>query len=493
MPKFDTFHIGVVEARHLASMDRSGLSDPYCSLKSSFNSQRYKTKVQKKNLSPKWDQPFHFFTSIPEGDVHVRVYDKDLITKDELMGEVIIHLKDYADGNQIDKWFKLENEPLKKKKTKEQGELHLRVWFSGPIKQETKPPAKDTKKQTEQAHTESKPAESKPVSTTTEPVKKEIPMETKKEPEKKKVESKPVAVEDKYELKKVIGRGAFSVVKEGIRKASGKRYAVKCISKKLIDKKELQLLEREIDIMKKLQHPNIIQLMEVIDTADTLYLVLEFASGGELFDAIVNKGSYSEVDAAKIIRQILEAILFVHNHGIAHRDLKPENLLLVKDDTGNEIIKIADFGLSKDFGQEQLQTSCGTPDYVAPEVLMGEPYDVAVDVWSIGVISYVLLCGFPPFYGDSQKELFENIMSGRYDFPDPEWTEVSDQAKNFIKRILVVDAEKRYTAQEALADDWMQENTGLKKEIRRLESFSVKKFQEYTKKYKEQNPNAYRE
>jgi len=319
-------------------------------------------------------------------------------------------------------------------------------------------------------------------------------METKKEPEKKKApDNKPVAVEDKYELKKVIGRGAFSVVKEGIRKASGKRYAVKCISKKLIDKKELQLLEREIDIMKKLQHPNIIQLMEVVDSPDTLYLVLEFASGGELFDAIVNKGSYSEVDAAKIIRQILEAILYVHNHGIAHRDLKPENLLLVKDDTGNEIIKIADFGLSKDFGQEQLQTSCGTPDYVAPEVLMGEPYDVAVDVWSIGVISYVLLCGFPPFYGDSQKELFENIMSGRYDFPDPEWTEVSDQAKNFIKKILVVDAEKRYTAAEALADDWMQENTGLKKEIRRLESFSVKKFQEYTKKYKEQNPNAYRE
>jgi len=253
------------------------------------------------------------------------------------------------------------------------------------------------------------------------------------------------------------------------------------------------LLEREIDIMKKLQHPNIIQLMEVIDTSDTLYLVLEFASGGELFDAIVNKGSYSEADAAKIIRQILEAIQYVHKNGIAHRDLKPENLLLLQSENGDEIIKIADFGLSKDFGEEQLQTSCGTPDYVAPEVLMGEPYDMAVDIWSIGVISYVLLCGFPPFYGETQKELFENIMSGTYDFPDPEWTDVSDQAKSFIKSILVTDPEKRTTAEQCLNGEWIKENTGIKKDLKRLESFSVKKFKEYTKKYKEQNTVAYKD
>jgi len=171
----------------------------------------------------------------------------------------------------------------------------------------------------------------------------------------------------------------------------------------------LALLEREIDIMKKLQHPNIIQLMEVVDTPDTLYLVLEFVSGGELFDAIVNKGSYSETDAAKIVRQIMEAIQYVHSLGIAHRDLKPENLLLSGEEGKADFIKIADFGLSKDFGEEQLSTSCGTPDYVAPEVLMGEPYDKSVDIWSIGVITYVLLCGFPPFYGDSQKELFKAL------------------------------------------------------------------------------------
>jgi len=255
----------------------------------------------------------------------------------------------------------------------------------------------------------------------------------------------------------------------------------------------LALLEREIDIMKKLQHPNIIQLMEVIDSPDTLYLIIEYAGGGELFDAIVNKGQYSEADAGKIIKQILEAIQYVHDHGIAHRDLKPENLLLSAE-AKEDCIKIADFGLSKDFGQEQLQTSCGTPDYVAPEVLLGEPYDMSVDIWSIGVICYVLLCGFPPFYGETQKELFENIMSGTFDFPSPEWDSVSDGAKTFIKKILVVDASKRYTAEQALNDPWLKDLTQFaqKKEgMRRLESFSVSKLKAYNEKYKEQNKNPY--
>jgi len=283
-------------------------------------------------------------------------------------------------------------------------------------------------------------------------------------------------------------------VKIGSRKTTGKKYAVKCISKKLIDKKEMNLLEREIDIMQKLQHPNIIQLVEVIDTPDTLFLVLEFASGGELFDAIVNKGSYSENEAARIIRQILEAIAYVHNHGIAHRDLKPENLLLSNEPGQADFIKIADFGLSKDFGAEQMATSCGTPDYVAPEVLSGEVYDSAVDIWSIGVITYVLLCGFPPFYGETQKDLFENILKGNYDFPDPEWSGVSEDAKNFIRKMLVVNSEKRYNAEQCLKDKWLQEfSQPTRKDLKRVETFSVAKFKEYTQKYKEANPNPYNE
>jgi len=460
----DTFTVSVLEARNLFGTDKSGNSDAYVQLRSTFNKQTFKTKVVKKSNAPKWSQSFGFFTSKAEGEVHLRILDKVFIGKDEVLGELSLKLDDYIDGTEHTKWFPLASENKKKKSGEKPGEIQLRLHFSGtPVPASPKPVA---------SKEEAKPVE-------------------------KKEEAPPAAVsgstggdgkniEDKYTLGKIVGRGAFSVVKEGIRKASGKKYAVKCISKKLIDKKELALLEREIDIMKKLQHPNIIQLMEVIDSPDTLYLILEFISGGELFDAIVNKGSYTEEQTAKIVKQILEAVQYIHAHGIAHRDLKPENLLLSGEEGKEEFVKIADFGLSKDFGAEQLQTSCGTPDYVAPEVLMGDPYDMSVDIWSIGVITYVLLCGFPPFYGETQKELFENIMNGNYDFPDPEWRDVSPEAKNFIKKILVVNPEERYTADACLADPWIKDLTNRNKDLKRLQSFSVKKFKEYTQNRKDQ-------
>lgn len=312
---FDTLHVTVIEARNVAGMDKSGTSDPYCVLKSSFNKQTFKTKVIKKTLAPRWDQEFKYFTSSSEGSIQLKMFDKDLFSSDEFMGEVNLSLDEFADGNVHDKWIVLNNEPQKKKKDKAPGEIHLKVSFSG---------VPDEKKEV----TSSKPQIADVKKEEKKEDKKEIKQEVPKDIKPVKKDSKPVTIEDKYDLGKVIGRGAFSTVKEGIRKEDKKRYAVKCIAKKQIDKKELALLEREIDIMKKLQHPNIIQLMEVVDTPDTLYLVLEYAGGGELFDAIVNKGQYSEQDAAKIVRQILEAIQYVHEHGIAHRDLKPENLLL---------------------------------------------------------------------------------------------------------------------------------------------------------------------
>lgn len=426
----ETFDVTLIEANHLASMDKSGTSDPYCTIRSSFNRQKFKTKVIKKNLNPQWNQTFQFITSKPEGQIFIKIYDKDIIFKDEFMGEIMVDLKDFSDGNTYDQWFTLCNEPQKKKKDKEPGQIHLRLHFSGSSNK--KSPIEENKKNDESSRNN-----------------KEVPMAN---------------IEEKYQLGNAIGKGAFSVVIEGIRKSDKKKFAIKCISKKMIDKTELAMLEREIDIMKKLKHPHIIQLIEVLDTSETLYLVLEYVSGGELFDAIINKGSYSESDAAKISKQILEAIQYVHEKGIAHRDLKPENLLLAgpvdesypKDEEG-DFIKIADFGLSKDFGQENLKTSCGTPDYVAPEVLQGEEYDMSVDIWSIGVIIYILLCGFPPFYGNTQKELFDKILNASFNFPSPEWDGVSDSAKNFIKKLLVVDPEKRYTAEQALNDPWIQE------------------------------------
>ena len=206
--------------------------------------------------------------------------------------------------------------------------------------------------------------------------------------------------------------------------------------------------------MKQLDHPNILKLYEVYEDANSFYLVMELVQGKELFDKIVERGQYSEKDAAHIIRQILSAVSYLHAHDIAHRDLKPENLLSSGSGEG-EIIKIADFGFSKNFGEEKLMTSCGSPGYVAPEVLTSESYDKSVDMWSVGVILYILLCGYPPFYADNAPALFKKIMEVQYDFDDPSWEDVSSDAKNLIRHLLVGEPSKRYTAEQCLHDPWV--------------------------------------
>jgi len=206
--------------------------------------------------------------------------------------------------------------------------------------------------------------------------------------------------------------------------------------------------------LKQVNHPNVVGLKDMFETASTLYLVMELVTGGELFDKIVEKGQYSEKEASVIVKQILSAVGYLHSQGIAHRDLKPENLLLKgSDDT---TVMLSDFGLSKIIGEDKLmETACGTPYYVAPEVLQAAGYDKEVDLWSVGVITYLVLCGFPPFYGESLPEVFEQIMSAQFDFPDPYWTEVSPQAKDFIQKLLVIDPHKRLTAQQALDHPWI--------------------------------------
>jgi len=268
-------------------------------------------------------------------------------------------------------------------------------------------------------------------------------------------------VEDFYVIEKELGRGTFSIVKEATQKATGAKFALKFIDKKFVDRDDLILLSREIEIMKKVSHPNVLSLKEIFETATTLSLVMELVTGGELFFKIVERGSYSEKDASDIVRQIVHGVQYLHTLGIAHRDLKPENLL-VSVQEGKETIKIADFGLSKIFaGGQQLETSCGTPDYAAPEVLTGETaYDKSVDLWSVGVITYVLLCGYPPFYATSQPALFEKIINARYDFPEPEWTYISDTAKDFIKNLLVLKSAKRLTAEECLEHPFLLGGAG---------------------------------
>jgi calcium/calmodulin-dependent protein kinase I len=186
---------------------------------------------------------------------------------------------------------------------------------------------------------------------------------------------------------------------------------------------------------------------------------MEILTGGELFDRIIAKGHYSEADARKLAITILTAIKHLHENGVAHRDLKPENILL-KDTTEDAIIKITDFGLSKIFsddlaGEVTMKTACGTPGYVAPEVLTHENYSSQVDLWSVGVIVYILLCGFPPFYGDNDAQMFRKIKAGTYKFLSPYWDPISADAKDFVSKLLVVDPKKRMDCKMALKHRWL--------------------------------------
>ncbi|KAL6047776.1 Calcium/calmodulin-dependent protein kinase IGa [Balamuthia mandrillaris] len=263
-----------------------------------------------------------------------------------------------------------------------------------------------------------------------------------------------MGIRDDFEFGETLGTGNFSEVVLGTEKKSGDKYAIKIIDKKEVDSSRLQT---EMEILKKVSHPNIISLKEIYDTEEKLYLVMELVTGGELFNQIVALGSYSEKIAKNLVKQIVEAVKYLHDQNIAHRDLKPTNLLL--SSPGSHIIKIADFGLSKILGPDSMmQTACGTPIYVAPEVLAGEGYDKEVDCWGIGVIMYILLCGYPPFFddGEDMAQLFEQIMSGNFEFPDPYWTDISGEAKDLIEHLLVVDPAKRYTAEQALQHPWLQ-------------------------------------
>ncbi|KAL3914792.1 MAG: hypothetical protein SGPRY_007495 [Prymnesium sp.] len=202
-----------------------------------------------------------------------------------------------------------------------------------------------------------------------------------------------------------------------------------------------------------------VKMYAVYETETHLFLCLELLTGGELFDRIISKGHYSEDDARKLTVTLVEAVQYLHSLGIAHRDLKPENILL-KDEKEDAPIKITDFGLSKIFaddlaGEVVMKTACGTPGYVAPEVLTHEIYSEQVDMWSIGVIVYILLCGFPPFYGDNDAQMFKKIKAGSYKFLTPYWDPISAEAKDFVSKLLVVDPKKRMTSVEALKHPWV--------------------------------------
>ncbi|KYM77952.1 Calcium/calmodulin-dependent protein kinase type 1 [Atta colombica] len=306
------------------------------------------------------------------------------------------------------------------------------------------------------------------------------------------------SVEDKYILKDLLGTGAFSEVRLAESKEKpGQMFAVKIIDKKALKGKE-DSLENEIKVLRRfsesatpqsgggslksdssgekrwLTHPNIVQLLETFEDKHKVYLVMELVTGGELFDRIVEKGSYTEKDASGLIRQVLEAVDYMHEQGVVHRDLKPENLLYYSPDEDSKIM-ISDFGLSKMEDSGIMATACGTPGYVAPEVLAQKPYGKAVDVWSIGVISYILLCGYPPFYDENDANLFAQILRGEFEFDSPYWDDISASAKDFIGKLMCVNVEERYTCKQALAHPWISGNAASNKNIHGTVSEQLKK------------------
>lgn len=253
-----------------------------------------------------------------------------------------------------------------------------------------------------------------------------------------------------------LGEGQFAIVRRGVHKVTGQIVAVKCIELSRLTKEDEDALEVEVEVMRKLNHPNLVQFIDYFEGVDYNYLVMELMSGGELFTRIVEKEKYSEKEAQRLIRTLTDAMGYCHSAGVVHRDLKPENILLAND-SDDAPIKIADFGFAKfDKGNaHQLSTACGTPGYVAPEILSGGKYGREVDVWSCGVIFYILLCGYPPFHSSNQARLFELIKTGTFEFDPTDWKDISEQAKDLIRKILVVDPAKRYTTSQILTHPWL--------------------------------------
>ncbi|XP_039466354.1 serine/threonine-protein kinase DCLK2-like isoform X2 [Oreochromis aureus] len=262
-------------------------------------------------------------------------------------------------------------------------------------------------------------------------------------------------INEKYKVGKVIGDGNFAVVKECVERSTGQEYALKIIDKARCCGKE-HLIENEVAVLRRVRHPSIIQLIEVDETPTQLFLVMELVKGGDLFDAITSSTKYSERDASAMVFNLAGAIKYLHRMNIVHRDIKPENLLVCEYPDGTKSLKLGDFGLAT-VVEGPLYTVCGTPTYVAPEIIAETGYGLKVDIWAAGVITYILLCGFPPFRSENnvQEELFDQILRGKLEFPSPDWDTISLPAKMLISQMLQVNVDARFTADEVLSHPWV--------------------------------------
>ncbi|XP_075707836.1 serine/threonine-protein kinase DCLK1 isoform X1 [Rhinoderma darwinii] len=268
----------------------------------------------------------------------------------------------------------------------------------------------------------------------------------------------PVSIAERYKVGRTIGDGNFAIVKECIERSTGREYALKIINKSKCRGKE-HMIQNEVSILRRVKHPNIVLLIEEMDMPNELYLVMELVKGGDLFDAITSTNKYTERDANGMLYNLMSAIKYLHSLNIVHRDIKPENLLVYEHQDSSKSLKLGDFGLAT-VVDGPLYTVCGTPTYVAPEIIAETGYGLKVDIWAAGVITYILLCGFPPFRGsgDDQEVLFDQILMGQVDFPSPYWDNVSDSAKGLITMMLQVEVDHRYSALQVLEHPWVNDD-----------------------------------
>lgn len=260
----------------------------------------------------------------------------------------------------------------------------------------------------------------------------------------------------RYDIKALIGKGSFSRVVRVENRSTKQPYAIKMIEKR----EGRAVFETELSVLRRVRHTNIIQLIEVFESQDRVYMVMELATGGELFDRIVAKGTFTERDATRVVQMALDGLKYLHALGITHRDLKPENLLYYHPGNDSKIM-ITDFGLSatRKPGEDGLMTTtCGTPEYIAPEILARKPYSCAVDLWAMGVISFILLSGTMPFDDENRTRLYRHIMKVDYSYSGEHWKDVSQLAKDFIDRLLTVDPSQRLTSSQALRHPWIVTN-----------------------------------
>jgi len=284
------------------------------------------------------------------------------------------------------------------------------------------------------------------------------------------------AFSETYTLCEELGKGAFSIVRKCIHKQTKQEYAAKIINTRKLNTRDLQKLDREARICRLLKHHNIVRLHTSIPEDGVYFLVFDLVTGGELFEDIVAREYYSEVDASHCIQQVLDAVYHCHTSGVIHRDLKPENLLLASKEKG-AVVKLADFGLAVEVPNDNptWHGFAGTPGYLSPEVLKKEPYAKPVDMWACGVILYILLVGYPPFWDDDQHRLYAQIKEGVYDFPSPEWDTVTKEAKDLINRLLTVKASDRITAYEALRHPWISQCDRIASHIHRQQTVDALK------------------